>query len=162
MSNFVKKDSVVKMSSGEKSKEKCNYFEGFLKNTFVAFLYIVNNSLDHPSIIGIVAFFIDTAVFYKNGILAVKNKKNFRCSNGKGQCIPLVWKCDNHPDCSDASDEVNCDRSVIGLKGKCESSFRAKSNLKTVLKTVQCLNEYLFGPNRISNIIRRSKIDRIK
>ena len=75
MSNFVKKDSVVKMSSGEKSKEKCNYFEGFLKNTFVAFLYIVNNSLDHPSIIGIVAFFIDTAVFYKNGILTVKIKK---------------------------------------------------------------------------------------
>ncbi len=30
----------------------------------------------------------------------------FRCANE--ECIPYWWKCDGTPDCSDASDEVEC------------------------------------------------------
>ncbi|KAF7656089.1 hypothetical protein LDENG_00046480, partial [Lucifuga dentata] len=32
----------------------------------------------------------------------------FQCSNG--ECIQQSWRCDYSPDCSDASDEVNCDQ----------------------------------------------------
>lgn len=31
----------------------------------------------------------------------------YRCSNGG--CIQLVYKCDGFADCSDQSDELNCD-----------------------------------------------------
>ena len=90
MSNFVKKDSVVKMSSGEKSKENVSLWMVFLKTLLKpSLICIVNNSLDHPSIIGIVAFFIDTAVFYKNGILAVKILKKFQMLKWKRSMYSL-------------------------------------------------------------------------
>ena len=35
------------------------------------------------------------------------NQWTFKCNNG--QCIPFWWKCDGSNDCSDHSDELECD-----------------------------------------------------
>jgi hypothetical protein len=43
------------------------------------------------------------------------NEWMFKCSNE--QCIPFWWKCDGTPDCSDASDEIEC-----SAKGSAEDS----------------------------------------
>ena len=34
-------------------------------------------------------------------------KKEFQCTQTK-YCIPKEWHCDGEPDCSDTSDEYNC------------------------------------------------------
>ena len=31
----------------------------------------------------------------------------FKC--GPRECIPIKWRCDNHKDCRDGSDELKCD-----------------------------------------------------
>ena len=31
----------------------------------------------------------------------------FMCESDK-KCIPALWKCDDHPDCDDGSDEKEC------------------------------------------------------
>ncbi|XP_078660156.1 procollagen C-endopeptidase enhancer 1-like [Branchiostoma floridae x Branchiostoma belcheri] len=43
----------------------------------------------------------------------------FQCASG--QCIPLLWKCDDFNDCNDGSDEVNCngDGQCTGAQFQC-------------------------------------------
>ena len=45
-----------------------------------------------------------SAPFFPNATQC--NEWTFRCNNG--QCIPYWWKCDGTEDCSDKSDELEC------------------------------------------------------
>ncbi|XP_050360631.1 basement membrane-specific heparan sulfate proteoglycan core protein isoform X15 [Nymphalis io] len=55
---------------------------------------------------------------------------------GNGQCIPNTAVCDSKKDCSDGSDEENCNRN-----GMCEPNEFQCSNRKCVLKTWLCDND---------------------
>nr|XP_026490200.1 basement membrane-specific heparan sulfate proteoglycan core protein isoform X1 [Vanessa tameamea] len=55
---------------------------------------------------------------------------------GNGQCIPNTAVCDSRKDCSDGSDEENCN-----LNGKCEPNEFQCANRKCVLKTWLCDND---------------------
>lgn len=39
------------------------------------------------------------------------SSSQFECSDGK-KCIPLAWKCDDHKDCHDGSDEKFCGKLI--------------------------------------------------
>lgn len=54
----------------------------------------------------------------------------FLCQNG--MCIPSVHVCDEKFDCSDKSDEMNCDKNV------CSSEQFRCSNGRCILKSWQC------------------------
>lgn len=49
--------------------------------------------------------------FKKNTATRVSNcpENEFMCEKGD-KCIPMSWKCDNSPDCSDNSDEKDCSK----------------------------------------------------
>lgn len=40
------------------------------------------------------------------------SNEEFTCKNGEGQCIPMNWVCDQHPDCVDKSDEAACSKCI--------------------------------------------------
>lgn len=46
-------------------------------------------------------------------LTAVCKQNQFRCTNSK--CIDEVSRCDGYNDCSDNSDEINCDGKVFRL-----------------------------------------------
>lgn len=64
----------------------------------------------------------------------------FACKSD-GICIPLLWKCDLTPDCSDGSDENanECDQSSV-VQNQCDnkSFFHCKSSRKCIPKQWLC------------------------
>lgn len=62
----------------------------------------------------------------------------FSCK-ADGLCIPLLWKCDLTPDCSDASDENECDQSSI-VQNQCDNNdfFHCKYSRKCIPKQWLC------------------------
>ena len=51
------------------------------------------------------------------------NDSQFTC-HSNGMCIPLKWRCDQHPDCEDKSDEADCRNCS---KGKCTKRIKSSS-----------------------------------
>lgn len=60
----------------------------------------INIDVESVSSLG---YLLDKELFYST--LACPFGKT-PCDNG--ECIPIVWYCDGHSDCSDNSDELNC------------------------------------------------------
>lgn len=55
----------------------------------------------------------------------------FACANGE-KCIPKMWRCDFDNDCSDWSDEADCNRTTCS-----ENSFKC-NNGQCILSKWRC------------------------
>lgn len=61
-----------------------------------------------------------------------------RCE--KGPCVPASSRCNNQPDCKDASDEKNCPKAECSAKTSGVAVNLAKANPKDLRRLISCAN----------------------
>ena len=66
------------------------------------------------------------------------SEQRFKCNNSY-RCIPNEWKCDSTNDCTDGSDEVNCNKGGVSCKNA--KDFHCKDGKQCIERRYRCDGE---------------------